>query len=420
MANATTSELAIEAVKLGKAYRRYDRALDRSLEFLSFGSLVRHREFWALRDIDFAVARGETLGLVGGNGAGKSTLLKLLAGTSFPSEGRYRIRGRVSGLLELGAGFHLDLSGRENLALAGSLLGIQKAEIRRMEPEILDFAEIGEFVDQPVRTYSTGMAVRLSFALATAVDPDVLLIDEVFAVGDMYFQKKCIDRVLAFKRAGKTIVVCSHSLYDIRQLCDRALWLDRGRARAIGDATEVTNDYATFQREHGAHESSNAAPPSDLPHVLDARIFRSGTSEELYEIKAGESIELRIWWKNPDVARHSVQLGVGFMRQDRTTIAGLATHIDGLDVRGASGCATLELPELGLLAGQFTLLVVLFDGDGVHRYHEFTLPEPLVVRAHTREIGLFRVPHRWRLVENEAPPELARSTARSSESARTK
>jgi lipopolysaccharide transport system ATP-binding protein len=398
------SDAAIEVEGLGKAYRRYDRPLDRALELASFGAVRRHREFWALRDVTFSVARGEAFGLVGGNGAGKSTLLKLLAGTSHPSTGRFRVAGRLGALLELGAGFHLDLSGRENLQLAGALMGLSSAEIRAKEGAILDFAEIGEFVDAPVRTYSTGMAVRLSFALATTIDPDVLIIDEVLAVGDVYFQKKCIDRVLDFKRRGKTIVLCSHSLYDVRNLCERGLWLDHGRVGALGDATAVTNDYATFEREHAGPDSASAAPSAGLPRVLAARIRRRGGTGEVHEIEAGESIEVDVWWANPEPARHALQLGIGFLRQDRTLISAAATHVDGVRLDARSGSATLELEQLPLLAGQFTVLVVLFDGDGVHRHHEFTLDRPLTVRARTKELGLVRIPHRWRFAPLDAPP----------------
>lgn len=404
---------AIEIEGLGKAYRRYPSGADRVLEAASFGLVRRHAEFWALADVTATIARGESFGLVGANGAGKSTLLKLLAGTTFPSTGRFRVHGRLGALLELGAGFHLDLSGRENLALAGALLGLSRRELREKEGAILDFAELGEFVDAPVRTYSTGMAVRLSFALATTIDPDVLIIDEVLAVGDLYFQKKCVDRVLDFQRRGKTILFCSHSLYDVRNLCARAAWLDRGRVRAIGDAVAVTNDYATFERELGEtaqHErspqasGSASAPPAGLPRVLAAACVRPGSGERVREVTAGEALEVRVWWENPDPARFPVQLGLGFLRQDKTLVAAAATHVDAVSVDPRSGGAVLELPALPLLAGTFTVLVVLFDGDGVHRHHEFALVEPLVVRARTKELGLVRLEHRWRFAPLEAPP----------------
>ncbi|MCC6406049.1 MAG: ABC transporter ATP-binding protein [Planctomycetes bacterium] len=398
------SAAAIEIEGLGKAYRRYASGVDRGLELASFGAVRRHREFWALRGVTATLARGEAFGLVGGNGAGKSTLLKLLAGTTFPSEGRFRVAGRLGALLELGAGFHLDLSGRENLQLAGALLGLSRAELRAKEGEILDFAEIGEFVDAPVRTYSTGMAVRLSFALATAIDPDVLIIDEVLAVGDLYFQKKCIDRVLDFKRRGKTILLCSHSLYDVRNLCERALWLEHGVVRGLGDSVSVTNDYATFQREHSDASEAPSTPPAGLPRVLAARVVRRADGKEVHEIDAGEAIEVRVWWENPEPAKHALQLGLGFLRQDRTLVAAAATHLDGVPVDSRSGAAVLEFDALPLLAGQFTVLVVLFDGDGVHRHHEFTMHEPLTIRARTKELGLVRVPHRWRFAPLEAPP----------------
>jgi ABC-type polysaccharide/polyol phosphate transport system ATPase subunit len=402
----TSGVLAIEAQGLGKAYRRYPSAGARGVELLSLGRLRRHEDFWALRGIDLELARGCALGLIGANGAGKSTLLRMLAQTTRPSEGRFRVGGRVASLLELGAGFHLDFTGRENLQLCGLLSGLTRAEVRAKEAAILEFAELGDFIDQPVRTYSSGMGLRLGFAIASAIEPEVLLIDEVFAVGDMYFQKKCVDRVLDFKRAGGTIVLCSHSLYDVRQMCDQALWLERGRARAFGDAVSVTNDYATFQREHIEAEQRSGPRQAreletlrsqELPRIVRARAFRAGTDEEVGEVQCGEALEVRIEWENPHPARHPIHLGVGFLRQDRTLCSAAATHLDGLELRGAAGCARLCVPELPLLAGQFAVLVVLFDGEGVHRYQELVVPQPLSVRARTKELGLFRMPHHWRL-----------------------
>jgi lipopolysaccharide transport system ATP-binding protein len=284
-------------------------------------------------------------------------------------------------------------------------MGLSGRDMKRKHGEICEFAEIGEFIDEPVRTYSAGMGLRLGFAIAIATEPEVLLIDEVFAVGDMYFQRKCVERVMAFKRAGKTLLLCSHSLYDIRQLCDQALWLERGAPMACGDALHVTNDYATFQREHietidpGARR---AGPRADLPRILRASVRHPESGEELVEVACGEAIEVAIDWENPDPERTPIALGVGFMRQDRTLCAAAATHLDGLVLEGASGRAILSVPELPLLAGTFTLLVVLFDGDGVHRYEEYCIPAELVVRARTRELGLFRMRHTWQLAPREA------------------
>ena len=397
------SDFAIEAQGLGKAYRIYPRPLRRVAEWFTLGRYRGHHEFWALRGVDLALKPGTSLGLCGANGAGKSTLLKVLSGTTAPSEGRYRIRGRAASLLELGAGFHQDFTGRANILLNGVMMGFSRRELLKKTPEIIEFAELGPYIDEPVRTYSSGMGLRLAFAIAASVDPEVLIIDEVFAVGDMYFQKKCVDRIYEFKKRNRTIVFCSHSLYDLRQFCDMALWLETGKPRALGDSIYVTNEYAAFQRQHigsvaeAVHGDIPRAPasarlrPEDMPSIVDARIYRLGTEEECYEIQSGDSVEIRVWWKNPRPSATPIQIGIAFMRGDMTTCGGQATHFKGVKLEGTSGCLVLKAPALRLLAGQFLIPVVLFDGEGVHRYQDYLMPQNLPVRAYTKDIGLFRL-----------------------------
>ncbi len=395
------AELALEAVQLGKCYRRYRGAARKAFELATLGWVRGHETFWALRGVNLALPRGAALGLVGRNGAGKSTLLRLLAGTSSPSEGRYRLRGPVASLLELGAGFHLDLTGRENIRMAGLLLGLSSQKMREKEGAIGEFSELGEFLDEPVRTYSSGMGMRLGFAIAASVEPNVLLIDEVFAVGDQAFQKKCVDRVLEFRRRGATLVLCSHSLYDVRQICDQVAWIDAGKVRAFGEAVDVTNDYSSFARE-----SERAARPEHgpvdvaLPSVVSARILDAhGLPTD--EVHSGAAITVEVRWRDPTPGR-ALAVVVGFLRQDRTLVAGLGTHLDGVAVSGAGGSVHLELPKLALLAGSFDILIWLFDEHGVHRYEEFVAPARLTVRSRTKEVGLLRLEHRWRVERDPA------------------
>jgi energy-coupling factor transporter ATP-binding protein EcfA2 len=298
--------------------------------------------------------------------------------------------------LELGAGFHLDLSGSENIALAGLLLGIGAREMRKKEAAIREFSELGDFLDQPVRTYSSGMGMRLGFSIAAAVEPQVLLIDEVFAVGDQAFQKKCVDRVMDFRRQGTTLVLCSHSLYDVRQICDTAAWLDEGRVRAIGDAVDVTNDYSSFAREsERAASRSSDSGELERPQVIAARLL-DAQGREVEEIDSGADLRIEVDWRDPRDGP-GLALGIGFMRQDRTLVAACGTHLDGLQLKGAAGRAILELPHTALLAGQFDVLVWLFDEHGLHRFEEFALPARLTVRSKSKDVGLVRLEHRWRL-----------------------
>ena len=232
-----THPLPLRLAGVGKEYKLYDSPRARLKSLLTGRAL--HRSHWALQGVSLELARGQCLGVVGSNGAGKSTLLKLITGTLQPSCGQLARSGRVTAILELGAGFHPEFTGRQNLYFGGSLIGIPAEQMRALEPEVLAFAEIGEAIDRPVKTYSSGMTVRLAFALVTAVEPDLLIIDEALAVGDQHFQKKCVERIEQFRRNGCTILFCSHSPYHIRHLCDVALWLDAGRVMEFGPTEAV-------------------------------------------------------------------------------------------------------------------------------------------------------------------------------------
>jgi lipopolysaccharide transport system ATP-binding protein len=355
-----------------------------------------------VRHVDLNLARGAAIGLCGENGAGKSSLLKVLAGTSAPSEGRYRLDGKVASLLELGTGFHQDFSGIENVEMHGVLAGHSRREVRRRMDAILDFAELGDAAQAPVRTYSTGMGMRLGFAAALGFDPDLLILDEVFAVGDMYFQKKCVDRLLEFKRAGKTILFCSHSLYDLRQLCDEALWLDGGEVRAAGESNEVTCAYAAWQREHIVRENQSGVirGEPDWPDISAVSLRCAHTGEPISQASTGSDLELVIDWHNPRPALRKIQIGATFTRQDQTLCAAAGTHLESPGPRPVEldcerGRAVLSLPDLALLSGRFCVRVYLFCDQGVFRYAERALDHELVVQAGTAEVGLVRINHHW-------------------------
>lgn len=232
---------------LGKVYKSYPRQLARLVEWLSGDRLVRHREHWVLRDIDFRVAAGEAVAIIGQNGAGKSTLLKILAGVVQPTVGRVTVQGRIAALLELGLGFHGDFSGRENLRIAGNLLGLSEREIAARTDWILDFADIGDYIDEPVRTYSSGMQMRLAFALAVARRPDILIVDEALSVGDIFFQQKCFDLIHDYSRRGTTLFFVTHGMGIVQNLCQRALLIDHGRLVFDGSAKGAIDLYESTQ-----------------------------------------------------------------------------------------------------------------------------------------------------------------------------
>jgi len=230
---------AVEFQAVSKSYSIYDSPGDRLKELLSLNRLKCHKDFWALHDVSFEVQRGETFCLIGENGSGKSTLLQMVAGILHPTSGSLAVNGRVAALLELGAGFNPEFTGRDNVYLNGSILGLTTRQIDQCYKDIEEFAEIGEFINQPVKTYSSGMVVRLAFAVAINVDPEILLVDEALAVGDLYFRQRCMRKVHELRTRGITILFVSHAIADVKAIGDRALWLEHGRIREIGETDRV-------------------------------------------------------------------------------------------------------------------------------------------------------------------------------------
>jgi len=391
-----TSNHAVEAVALSKVYRLYRKPWDSLKEWL----LRRpyHQQITALEEIGFTLAPGETLGIVGNNGAGKSTLLKILAKTIAPSSGRCEIHGRVSAILELGSGFHPDFTGRENARMGCALLGLNAQETQAVLPEIEAFSELGAFFDRPVKTYSSGMYVRLAFSVVTAIDPDVLIVDEALSVGDQHFQKKSLNRMRQFRESGKTIVFCTHNTYQIKELCAKALWLEHGRCVQFGDAYEVVDHYQDALREQDAKEPGRPPRRPVQPgetHLIEITLNRpkNGASHV-----TGDSLEISVSAHIAPEDRDDVHVGVVIMRNDHIHCYGVSTQIDdiALDIRHDGRCrAVLQLAPLQLLSGQYYLCVYLLGGDGIHIYDYREEICPFAVRHHTKEVGVARLAHRW-------------------------
>lgn len=279
--------VAIAVSRLGKSYRRYARPWHRLGEWCSGGRLSWHESFWALRDVTFSVASGESVAIIGLNGAGKSTLLKILTGTSQPTEGQAQISGRVAALLELGMGFHYDFTGRQNAMMAGQLMGLSAREVASLMPGIEAFAEIGEYIDQPLRTYSTGMAVRLAFSVATATRPQILILDETLSVGDAYFGHKCIRRIQEFQGAGTTILFVSHDPAAVKTLCERALLLDRGRLIQDGPPDRVLDYYNALIAKREANQEIFQAEASGGGTTTRSGTFQARVADiDLLDVQA--------------------------------------------------------------------------------------------------------------------------------------
>lgn len=264
--------LALRVDKVSKQYRIYDRPGDRLTESLSRGRLRRHREFWALRDISFEITAGTTVGIIGQNGCGKSTLLQIISGTLAATHGQVWHEGRIAALLELGAGFDPEFSGLENVYMNASLLGFSKKETTAILPHIERFAEIGQFIRQPVKTYSSGMYVRLAFAIAACVEPDILIIDEALAVGDAIFQHRCLRRIKELQERGSTVLFVSHDTAAVRALCDRAILLNHGHLIADGTPSDVLNDYQRIVMEREAAFETIDNEASGVPGTADAEL----------------------------------------------------------------------------------------------------------------------------------------------------
>lgn len=326
------------------------------------------REFWALRDIDFAVAPGETLGMIGANGAGKSTLLALLAGTKRPTTGRIVTRGTISSLLELGAGFHPDLTGRENVYLAGAVMGLSRKTMRARFEAIVAFAGIEEFIDQPVKHYSSGMYVRLGFAVAVEVDPDILLIDEVLAVGDLVFQRRCIDKMDEFRRRGKTMLIISHDLNTIQSISDRILLLDGGRVTGIGDPPDMVARY----QEHSRMERIRAARREwGTGEVKIANVeFRNAQGVAGKRFRCGDEVRVCIAYEASRRIENPV-FGFSIATEQGARVYGNNTQIEQypIPVIEGRGTLTLCLRPLSLGPGAYLFSASVHSSDHQHNYH---------------------------------------------------
>ncbi len=384
---------------------------------------VPEEPFWALRDVSFTVSPGETLGMVGENGAGKSTILKLISRILEPQTGSVKTSGRVASLLELGAGFHPDLTGRENVYLYGSILGVSRRQMRARFDEIVDFAEIHRFIDVPLKHYSSGMQVRLGFAVATSLDPDILLIDEVLAVGDEVFQKKCLHRISSFQYEGKTILFVSHALDTVKRLCTRALWLEDGYLVADGSSQEVVERYRarTWDREAErlaeeqdvAMDGATRAPAEPAATTKGLRQAdpksRWGTGEitisdvslhdpdgqPRYLLQTGEPLTVKIKYRQHAAVPDPV-VGIAIYRADGLWCYGTNTGIENTSMGSLppEGEIAIEFPQLDLLEGDYTLDVAIHDEDG-RAYDYFCSCASFAVRSSLKDDGVFRPAHRW-------------------------
>ncbi len=370
---------------VSKAYRVYDKPSDRVKESLGIGKKKYSRDFFAIRNLFLTIEKGETVGIIGRNGAGKSTLLKLLMGIIRPTEGNISVSGRIAALLELGAGFNQEFTGRQNIFLNGTIMQIPRAEMEKKLDDIIAFADIGEFIDQPVRTYSSGMFIRLAFSVAVHVDPDILIVDEALAVGDTRFQLKCMEKFKEFQEAGKTILFVSHDMNAIKRFCTRCVWLDEGRLILDGDTDTVTDRYVDFQRSSFTledyreflrkQEEQKKENRKSLEKIWEEKKDDEALAEivqvtlldisgnEITEVTHGQKLVVSIDYIVQDETCTDPVLGVAIHAMNNDYICGLNTLLDGVKIPWKRGLNHFELvyDSFRLIGGGYYMDVAIED-----------------------------------------------------------
>lgn len=436
----SSNELAIHVEGLGKCYNIYDRPEDRLKQSIMprmqrlIGATPRSysREFWALRDVSFDVCKGETVGIIGRNGSGKSTLLQMICGTVTPTTGTIRTAGRVAALLELGAGFNLEFTGRENVYLNAALLGLTPQEIDSRFDRIAAFADIGRFIEQPVKQYSSGMFARLAFSVAIHVDPEILIVDEILAVGDAAFQRRCLAKFYEVRENGCTILFVSHDQYQVKSICQRALYLDAGRQVVFGNAGRTIDLYMVQMEKLFAEnapkqvepilgeegkdltaEAGDAAPTGERsessevlndvthPFIISDMALLDDSDQPLSEIQSGQAVTLQMKFR---AIGAPVKGGISFVfnlyRHDDFYICGSTTIMDGIDpyASGREGVVRVKFPVMPLLSGQYKWRAAINDHGGFSVLAEAKDVCPFNVVDNFDSVGIVNIPREWDVI----------------------
>jgi ABC-type polysaccharide/polyol phosphate transport system ATPase subunit len=388
---------------LSKAYTMYASPQDR-LKQMFFGSRRKYyQEFWALRGASLEINRGETVGIIGRNGCGKSTLLQMICGTLNPTSGTIHVDGRVAALLELGAGFNPEFTGIENIRLNAMILGLSPEEIEDRLDKIIAFADIGAFINQPVKTFSSGMYARLAFAVAVHVDPEILIVDEILAVGDAAFQRKCVEKFYEIRAAGTTVLFVSHDAYQVKNLCDRAVYLKNGQIEAIGPADSIVDQY-TFDLENSTkppaaqEQKDNSTSELEKLFAIDSITLEDHAGNKVDQVKSGSDLRLRFSYRAvnktfPD----ELSFVFNLYRHDGLYVCGVTTLMEKLPPFKAysRGEVIISFPKLSLLAGQYTWRVALNDAGGLYVHAQASHVCEFKVIDDFQAVGLVVIPHVW-------------------------
>jgi len=408
-------ESVIKVNHVSKVYKIYDDPKDRFREALGLGEKKQyHRDYYALKDLSFEVGKGEIVGVVGRNGSGKSTILRILTGVLNPTAGSVEMTGKVAALLELGAGFNMEYTGMKNIYLNAAMMRVSEEEIERKIPEILAFADIGDYIHQPVKTYSSGMFVRLAFAVAINVDPDILIVDEALAVGDARFQLKCMDKFMEFVDKGKTILFVTHDVNTVKRFCNRAIWLNQGEMIMDGNTDEVTDHYLDFLKsdlpmkeylaQNAAHQAETGVEELqkldvsgiDMVQIHSLRMY-DNLGREIHDIQYGQRIVLRVGYLVADESIPNPLLGVAIRRVDNEYICGLNTKLDNVTIPWKKGYneVTLSYPFFNLVGGEYYFDVGIFDQTGIVNLDYSARIKSFFVKMDYIAEGIVVLNHEW-------------------------
>lgn len=404
----SSNDIAIRVTNLSKCYEIYDAPRDRLKQFVMprvrrlAGKTHKqyYREFWALKEVSFEIKKGETVGIIGRNGSGKSTLLQMICGTLTPTSGSIQTSGRVAALLELGSGFNPEFTGRENVYMNAAVLGLSKDEVDARFSDISAFADIGDFIEQPVKTYSSGMMVRLAFSVAIHVEPDILIVDEALAVGDIVFQMKCLDKMEEIRSSGTTILFVSHSLEQVKRFCETAVWLKDGKLQKIGESNYVTDQYrdASLREsgEAGVYHSERGTHKVGAPAIVKSVIVNTS------KLAPFDPFSVRVTYFVGERPLPKLLLGVAIRDAKGTYIFGPNTHLDKVDIPYSHGTHVVEyaIARLPLLTGTFVIDVGLFTDVGLVCIDYLGAAAEIIVMSEYFSEGLVYLDHEWKIISH--------------------
>lgn len=401
-------EQVVKVDHVTKIYKIYDKPKDRFKEALGIGkNKIYHKDYYALDEVSFEVGNGEIVGIIGRNGSGKSTILKILTGVLTQTSGNVTVSGKVAALLELGAGFNMEYTGMKNIYLNAAMMRVSREEIEKKIPDILAFADIGDFINQPVKTYSSGMFVRLAFSVAIHVDPDILIVDEALAVGDTRFQMKCMDKFMEFIERGKTILFVTHDVNAVKRFCNRAIWLNQGKLIMDGNTDEVTDRYLDFLKSDLPIPQVSVEKPEiitelepgmsvDIAGILKLYMYNAA-GHEIHEIQHGEDIVLRVGYWVEDETIQEPLLGVAIRSIDNEYICGLNTKLDHVRIPWKKGYNEVKLTyqKFNLIGGEYYFDVGIFDQTGIVNIDYKTRIKEFFVRMDYIAEGMVVLNHKW-------------------------